>query len=150
MTSFTLLTVLAIALAGGVGAVARLVVGGHIQECSGMSFPIGTAVINVSGSFLLGLVMSSATTSFAPAWVAVIGRMMGREKVLARAWTGIGLQLVGVACVVLSTHALDGEKSAATGTIITPYRTLNKVQSKVVGVRPGMNIIDWPIYKVIT
>lgn len=73
MTSFTLLTVVAVALAGGVGAVARLVVGGSIQECSGMTFPIGTAVINVSGSFLLGLVMSSATTSFAPAWVAVIG-----------------------------------------------------------------------------
>jgi CrcB protein len=73
MTSFAPLTVIAIALAGGVGAVARLVVGGSIQHRSRSRFPIGTAVVNVSGSFLLGLVMSTALTSFAPAWLAIIG-----------------------------------------------------------------------------
>lgn len=73
MNSFLPVTVVAIALAGGLGAVARLVVGGNLQQWSGMTFPIGTAAINVAGSFVLGLVMSSATASFAPAWVAIIG-----------------------------------------------------------------------------
>lgn len=73
--------------------------------------------------FMIGMTTTRAgiaalIIAASPAWVAVIGRLMGREKVLARAWTGIGLQLVGVGCVVLSTHALDGEKSAATGTIL--------------------------------
>lgn len=53
-----------------------------------------------------------------PAWVAIIGQLMGRERVSMRTWTGIGLQLVGVACVVLSTHALAGAGQAAIGTIL--------------------------------
>ncbi|MCS5732789.1 fluoride efflux transporter FluC [Herbiconiux daphne] len=73
MTSFLPLTVLGIAVAGGLGAVLRLVIGGHIQQWSGWTFPIGTAVVNVCGSFLLGLVMSAATTSFGPAWLAIAG-----------------------------------------------------------------------------
>ena len=73
MTPLAPWAVLAIAVAGGIGAVARLVIGGAVQHRSGMTFPIGTAAINVLGSFALGLVMSSAASSFAPAWVAVIG-----------------------------------------------------------------------------
>lgn len=53
-----------------------------------------------------------------PAWVAIIGRMMGREKVQARAWMGIGLQLVGVACVVSSTASHSDANGAAIGTIL--------------------------------
>ncbi|MFB2581667.1 CrcB family protein [Herbiconiux sp. P15] len=73
MTSFDPLVIIGIALAGGLGAVARLVIGGTLQQWSGWKFPIGTAAINVGGSFALGLVMSAATASFAPAWVAIIG-----------------------------------------------------------------------------
>ncbi|MDO9396947.1 MAG: CrcB family protein [Herbiconiux sp.] len=73
MTSFLPLTILGIAVAGGLGAVARLMVGGHLQQWSGWRFPLGTAVINVCGSFLLGLVMSTAATSFGPAWLAIAG-----------------------------------------------------------------------------
>ena len=73
--------------------------------------------------FMLGMTTTRAgiaalIIAASPAWVAIIGRLMGRERVTARAWMGIGLQLVGVACVVLSTHALEGEKSAVTGTIL--------------------------------
>ncbi|MGV3707665.1 MAG: DMT family transporter [Gemmatimonas sp.] len=53
-----------------------------------------------------------------PAWVAIIGRFLGKERVPTRGWMGIGLQLVGVTCVVLSTHALDGPKGAALGTFL--------------------------------
>lgn len=67
------MTVLAIAFAGGVGAVARLVVGGYLQHWSRIKFPIGTAVINVVGSFALGLVMSRVDASIGPAWLAIVG-----------------------------------------------------------------------------
>jgi CrcB protein len=73
VTSFDPLIIIGIALAGGAGAVARLVIGGNLQHSSGWKFPIGTAVVNVSGSFALGLVMSTAMVSFAPGWVAIAG-----------------------------------------------------------------------------
>ncbi len=53
-----------------------------------------------------------------PAWIALIGRLLGSERVHQRGWMGIGLQLVGVACVVVSTHALEGAGGAAIGTAL--------------------------------
>jgi CrcB protein len=39
------------------GGVARLLLGGWIQNRFGPSFPIGTLVINVTGSLLLGFLL---------------------------------------------------------------------------------------------
>jgi CrcB protein len=47
---------LATALAGALGAVARYVVDGVVQERFGDAFPWGTWAVNVTGSFALGLV----------------------------------------------------------------------------------------------
>lgn len=46
-----------IALGGAVGSVTRYLLGGVIQRAVGMAFPIGTLVINVSGSFLAGFLL---------------------------------------------------------------------------------------------
>jgi CrcB protein len=43
-------------LAGGAGALLRFVGDGFIRTWLGRTFPWGTLIINVSGSFLLGLV----------------------------------------------------------------------------------------------
>jgi len=48
---------LVIGLGGFLGANARYLVGGWVGRMLGLSFPYGTLVINVSGSFLLGLLM---------------------------------------------------------------------------------------------
>jgi CrcB protein len=47
-----------VGLAGFVGANARYWIGGWVQSRCGPGFPWGTFAVNVSGSFLLGLVMA--------------------------------------------------------------------------------------------
>jgi fluoride exporter len=45
-----------VALLGGLGAVARFTLDGLASQRFGRSLPFGTLVVNVTGSFLLGLV----------------------------------------------------------------------------------------------
>jgi len=70
----TVLLVVAVGLAGGVGAVARLVLDGLLRARVRVAFPLGTTVINVTGSFLLGLVTGLALVhGLPPEWRAVLG-----------------------------------------------------------------------------
>ncbi len=48
--------VLWVALAGGLGAVARFGLDGWIRSRTASAFPVGTVVVNVTGSFVLGIV----------------------------------------------------------------------------------------------
>ena len=47
-----------LALAGGMGALARYGLAGFVQKISGVSFPWGTLVVNLTGCFLAGLLWS--------------------------------------------------------------------------------------------
>ena len=49
---------LAVALAGGVGAVLRFVVDAAVARRHDRSVPLGTLVVNATGSFLLGLLVA--------------------------------------------------------------------------------------------
>jgi CrcB protein len=49
-------TLLLVGLGGFIGAILRYVLGGWIQN-SFVNFPVGTLVINTTGSFFLGLIM---------------------------------------------------------------------------------------------
>ena len=66
---------------GGVGALARFVVGSAIASRVGARFPLGTLVINVTGSFLIGLLMTLFTerTQLNPNWrlLLVVGFLGG-------------------------------------------------------------------------
>lgn len=53
-------TLLSVGLGGAVGAVLRFVLSGVIQAGSGGWFPLGTLVVNVAGSLLMGLVLQAS------------------------------------------------------------------------------------------
>ncbi len=50
-----------IAFGSALGGVARVLVGGAIQTRAGTGFPIGTLLVNVSGSLLIGFLLRYAT-----------------------------------------------------------------------------------------
>lgn len=68
------LLVLSVALAGGLGATCRLILDGTLKSRVRVAYPLGTTVINITGSFLLGLVTGLAATHLLPPeWRAIIG-----------------------------------------------------------------------------
>jgi drug/metabolite transporter (DMT)-like permease len=125
--------------------------------------------------FILGMARTRAgiaalVVAAGPAWIAIISRMLGLERLSTRGWVGIGLQLAGVACVVASagsvaadTSALIGAALIAAGSImwalfsvlLTPYTqkthplhlsalTMTSGAIFLVGIAmPGMIRLDW-------
>lgn len=70
--------------------------------------------------FILGLARTRAgiaalVVAAGPAYIAIISHLLGRERLPLRGWMGIGLQLMGVACVVGSTHGLEAGADAMLG-----------------------------------
>jgi drug/metabolite transporter (DMT)-like permease len=50
-----------------------------------------------------------------PAWIAIISRLFGRERLPGRGWAGIALQMFGMLCVVASAGLLDADPTALKG-----------------------------------
>ncbi len=70
----TALVLVAVAIAGGVGAALRFVVDGVVRERVGAAYPLGTLLINVTGSLLLGLVSGLvARHAVGAEWGLVLG-----------------------------------------------------------------------------
>lgn len=64
------MTYLAISIGAVLGANARYLLGGWVADRLGASFPYGTLIINVTGSFVIGIVMTVVTERIlAPAWI---------------------------------------------------------------------------------
>ena len=63
-----------VALAGGVGASSRLFLDGMIRSRVSRTIPWATVIINVTGSFALGLITGLVASNLvSPEWFAVIG-----------------------------------------------------------------------------
>jgi len=60
------LTILLLGLAGGLGAGTRFVVDGLVRSRLRTALPVGTIAINITGSFLLGLVAGAVIVGAAP------------------------------------------------------------------------------------
>jgi CrcB protein len=61
---------IAIIAGGGIGAAVRFALGSWIGQRWGRSFPLGTFIINVTGSFFIGLLMTLMAERFTenPVW----------------------------------------------------------------------------------
>lgn len=67
-------TLLLVSLAGGLGAVARFVLDTVLRTRSTPRYPVGTTVINLSGSLLLGLLTGLGLGQMLPvSWQLVLG-----------------------------------------------------------------------------
>ena len=67
------MTGLLVALAGGLGAAARFWVDAAVSQRNPTRFPLGTLLINVTGSLLLGLLVGWASGHAAGDLVAIAG-----------------------------------------------------------------------------
>lgn len=84
---------LAVSLAGGVGAVLRYVVDVLVQHRTGAELPYGTLVVNVTGSFLLGLLVGLVPAD-PPSDAAVVlgaGVLGGYTTLSTWAWESLAL-----------------------------------------------------------
>ena len=106
------MTVLLLALAGGLGAASRLVVDGLVRHHVRLDFPWATVLINVTGSFLLGLLVGAGAgdrlhlvmgtgflggyTTFSTASLETAGLLLDRRPLAAVA-NGLGVLVVCVA-----------------------------------------------------
>ncbi len=95
---------IAVAALGATGAVARLLLEDVVSSKLPLAFPLGTLTVNVSGTFVLGLLAGIALT--------------GNAMVLAGAAT-IG-SYTTFSTWMLETHSLaeDGRRRAATANVL--------------------------------
>jgi fluoride exporter len=63
-----------IAVGSALGGMSRYLLGGVLQRAAGGGFPVGTLVVNITGSFLLGLFLRYAvdTPTLTPEWRAFL------------------------------------------------------------------------------
>jgi fluoride exporter len=89
---------LAVALAAGVGAVARYVLDQIVQHRTSGTFPAGTLLVNLSGSLLLGLVVGLGLHHGLPTTPSVIigvGFAGGYTTFSTWAWESLALTETG-------------------------------------------------------
>ena len=85
---------LLVLIGGGTGAMARYAAGSAIMTRFGGTFPLGTLVINVTGSFLIGFLMTMLTERFKldPNWrlLLVVGFLGGYTTFSSFEWETYG------------------------------------------------------------
>ena len=116
----TPLLFLAVSLAGGLGAALRLALDGAVRARVRTTLPVGTLLINVLGSLLLGLITGLTLALWLPeAWHLVLGgglmggfttfstasvetvRLARDRRSLSALVNGLGMLVLAVACAFL-------------------------------------------------
>jgi len=86
---------LMVLLGGGAGSLARYVIGTAIMNRAGGRFPLGTVFINLTGSFLIGFIMTILTERLTPNpnWrlLLVVGFLGGYTTFSSFEWETLSL-----------------------------------------------------------
>ena len=118
------LTAVTICIAGGMGAALRLILDGLIRARVKSTYPVGTTVINITGSFLLGLITGLGTSQLiAHHWQLVVGtgflggyttfstasfetvRLIEDRRYVAAVFNGLGMLLICTAAAAIGFAA---------------------------------------------
>jgi CrcB protein len=113
-----------ICVAGGVGAILRFVLDGALRSRVTLAYPLATTVINVSGSFVLGLLTGLGQTAGVPRdWVLILGgglmggyttfstasvetvRLVEQRRWLLAFANGVGMLVLAIAAAALGLAA---------------------------------------------
>jgi CrcB protein len=82
-------------LGGATGSLARFMLGTAIMNRLGGRFPFGTVIINITGSFLIGFIMTMLTERLNPSpnWrlLLVVGFLGGYTTFSSFEWETLGL-----------------------------------------------------------
>jgi CrcB protein len=96
-------------LGGAAGSLARYVLGIAIMSRAGGRFPLGTVSINITGSFLIGLLMTLFTERFSPhpnlRLFLVVGVLGGYTTFSSFEWETFGLVRDGARWLALLNAA---------------------------------------------
>jgi CrcB protein len=101
-----------VALGGGAGAVARLVVDGHVLERTGGRLPWGTVFINLSGALALGVI---AGVSPSHAMVLIAGTVFLGAYTTFSTWMLESLMLAETGRARAAVWNLAGQLVAGVG-----------------------------------
>jgi CrcB protein len=111
-----------VAVLGGAGAVARFVLDSAVSQRAGSGFPYGTLAVNLSGAFLLGLLVGAdvAGDALLLAGTAALGsyttfstwmfesHRLGEDGELGRMWLNIGCSLLAGLAMAAVGKGLGG------------------------------------------
>lgn len=110
----SLLKYVIVGIGGFLGAIARFWLGGYIYGRMGTRMPYGTFVINISGSFAIGLIMTLLTerTHLSPNWrylipIGFIGAYTTFSTFEYESFTAVrdGAWMIGLGNVIVSVIA---------------------------------------------
>ncbi|WP_309131770.1 CrcB family protein [Brevibacterium sp.] len=102
----SILVLLALSLAGGVGAATRYLVDELIRSRLSTAFPWATFLINLTGSFALGILLSAG---FDPLWGKVVGTgFLGGYTTLSTASYDVVRLLMSRRPALAAVYALGG------------------------------------------
>jgi fluoride exporter len=108
---------------GGGAAIARLLLDGAISERAGRDFPFGTLTVNITGSFLLGLLsgLALSTDALLLAGTATLGSYTTFSTWMFESQRLAEDAEVGLAAINLVASVIVGVAAAALGHTIATH-----------------------------